>query len=108
MAKACDISPSTKVNVWERDNHKCIFCGQLVLVSCACCHFVPRSQGGLGIEQNILTACPDCHREMDNGLHTAEYDKKAEAYLRQIYGKDWTKEKLIYKKRRRNKWKITN
>ena len=108
MAKACEISPATKINVWERDKHKCIFCGKNVQVSCACCHFVPRSHGGLGIEQNIFTACPDCHREQDNGLNSKVYDAFAEKYLKSIYKGCWTKDKLIFRKRRKLKWKIIN
>ena len=108
MAKACEILPATKINVWERDKHKCIFCGKTVHGSCACCHFVPRSHGGLGIEQNIFTACPDCHREQDNGLNSKVYDAFAEKYLKSIYKGCWTKDKLIFRKRRKLKWKIIN
>ena len=61
-------------------------------------HFIPRSAGGLGIEENIFTACQDCHREQDNGKLTKEYDKLAKKHLKHIYGKNWKIEKLIYKK----------
>lgn len=108
MAKACEISPATKINVWDRDKHKCIFCGKAVHVSCACCHFVPRSAGGLGVEQNIFTACPGCHHEQDNGLNSKAYDAFAEKYLKSIYKGCWTKDKLIFRKRRKLKWKIIN
>lgn len=53
---------------------------------------------GLGIEENIFTACEDCHREQDNGKNTKEYDKKVEMHLKGIYGANWDKSKLIYKK----------
>ena len=36
-----------KEKVWERDNHKCIFCHKNVPVECACCHYIRRSQGGM-------------------------------------------------------------
>lgn len=39
-----DISQSVKEKVWERDNHKCIFCHKWVPVECACCHEIRRSQ----------------------------------------------------------------
>ncbi len=55
-------------------------------------------QDGLGIEQNIFTACEDCHREQDNGKDTELYDKKAEDHLKGIYGANWDKSKSIYKK----------
>ena len=100
QTKKTDISVAVKQSVWLRDGQKCIFCGRLVPVSCANAHFIPRSAGGLGIEKNIVTACPSCHHEQDNGLNTQEYDTKAEDYLRKIYKGCWTKDELIYKKRR--------
>lgn len=97
-SQAAEISPKTKRIVWERDSHCCIFCGKLVPVSNANAHFIPRSAGGLGIEENIFTACNQCHHEQDNGLNTAEYDLRAEKYLKNFYGLRWNKENLIYKK----------
>lgn len=61
-------------------------------------HFIPRSAGGLGIEENIFTACENCHREQDNGKDSKLYTKKAEKHLKDIYGTNWSKENLIYKK----------
>lgn len=61
-------------------------------------HFIPRSAGGLGIPENIFTACDDCHREQDNGKNTKLYDETAEKHLKRIYKKKWKIEKLIYKK----------
>ena len=98
QTKEKEISKKVKETVWKRDKHKCIICGKNVDVFYANAHFIPRSAGGLGIEQNIFTACEDCHREQDNGLNTKEYDLKVENYLKNIYGKSWDKQKLIYKK----------
>lgn len=44
---ATSIPKSVKEKVWERDNHKCIFCHKNVPVECACCHYIRRSQGGM-------------------------------------------------------------
>lgn len=63
-AKALDIPKSVKDRVWERDGEHCIICGSCHAAPNA--HFIARSQGGLGIEQNIVTLCGDCHREYDN------------------------------------------
>lgn len=101
QTKEKDIDIRIKIRVWERDSHCCIFCGKPVPVFNANAHFIPRSAGGLGIEENIFTACGNCHREQDNGKDTKEYDKKAEMHLKDIYGANWDKCKLIYKK-----WKI--
>ena len=83
-----------KLKVWERDGHCCILCGRR---GDPVCHLIPRSQGGLGIETNIVTLCPSCHQEMDNGKTGAAKRAIAEAYLREHYP-DWTKEAQIYHK----------
>lgn len=98
QTKATEIPQKVKEEVWIRDKKICIFCGKSVPVKYACCHFIPRSAGGLGIPQNIFTACENCHREQDNGLNTKEYDRKAKKHLKNIYGADWKIDKLIYKK----------
>ncbi len=98
QTKEKEIDIKIKIKVWERDAHCCIFCGKPVPIFNANAHFIPRSAGGLGIEQNIFTACEDCHREQDNGLNTKEYELQVENYLKGIYGENWDKSKLIYKK----------
>ena len=54
--------------------------------------------GGLGIEQNIVTLCPRCHYEEDFGQDTKLYEEEIKNYLKGIYGVNWDKSKLIYKK----------
>lgn len=54
--------------------------------------------GGMGIEENIVTLCPKCHYEEDFGQDTKLYEEYIENYLKSIYGANWNKEKLIYKK----------
>lgn len=102
--KACDISQKLKEIVWNRDNKQCIYCHKAVPKSCANAHYIKRSQGGLGIEQNIFTACPECHHEEDNGLNTLEYTLIAENYLKGKYGANWDKRKLVYKKGENPEW----
>lgn len=98
QTKATEIPKEVKLKVWERDNHQCILCGKNVPWNLANAHFIPRGLGGLGIQENIFTACEDCHREQDNGLNSKLYTDKVENYLRGIYGEDWNIENLIYKK----------
>lgn len=98
QTKAKEIPQKVKMIVHERDDQRCIFCGKVVPLRCACCHFIPKSAGGLGVEENIFTACDDCHREQDNGLNSKEYDRRAKRHLQSIYGSKWKIEKLIYKK----------
>ena len=97
-SKACEISQKTKLIVWERDNHKCIICKRYVPVSCANAHFIKRSQGGLGIEQNIVTLCLNCHYEEDFGQNTKLYEEQIKNYLKDYYGSNWSISDLIYKK----------
>lgn len=99
-SKACDISQKTKEIVWERDKKSCILCGKYVPKSCANAHFIARSHSGLGIEQNILTLCMDCHRDYDNSSKRQEYKKIFINYLKGKYGESWNEKELIY-----NKWK---
>ena len=96
--KATNIPLKVKKIVWERDNHKCIYCGRYVLQDCANAHFIKRSQGGLGIPENIVTLCSECHYQEDFGQDTKVYEEHIEKYLKEIYGSNWSKEKLIYRK----------
>lgn len=99
-AKACDISKAVKIRVWERDGHRCIFCGSYVNVM-PNAHYIPRSKGGLGIEENIITACTafgnNCHYIFDEGAKQQREAMRdhAKNYLKSIYP-DWDESKLIY------------
>lgn len=93
--KACEIPKQVRMTVALRDKGNCIFCGRPGIPNA---HLVKRSKGGLGIEQNIFTACPKCHWEEDFGKNTKEYEEKAESYLKGIYGTSWNRKDLVYKK----------
>lgn len=95
QTKVCDISKSVKDSVWERDGGHCIICGSSAAFPNA--HYIARSHGGLGIEQNIVTLCAECHREYDQGQYHRQYGKIIQAYLHTLYpGLD--ESKLIYHK----------
>ena len=95
-SKACDITQAVKKKVWERDGERCIICGSPNAMPNA--HFIPRSKGGLGIEQNIVTLCLNCHHAYDNTADRQIYRAKIKAYLEGIYGLEWSEENLLYKK----------
>lgn len=102
-AKACDISQATKQKVWERDGGCCVICGNSYNVM-PNAHYIPRSKGGLGIPQNIVTLCTEltenkCHRRYDFGSREEreELGGKIRAYLQSKYP-DWDEEKLYYRK----------
>lgn len=92
--KACAISKKTKEIVKKRDGGCCIFCGAPGLPEA---HYVARSHGGLGIPENIVTACRPCHDKMDNSDQRQQMLQLAAEHLRQFYP-DWNEKKLIYDK----------
>jgi 5-methylcytosine-specific restriction endonuclease McrA len=93
--KACEIKPKVREAVEERDNHCCVFCGSPNARGEA--HIVRRSQGGLGIEQNLLTVCRYCHRQFDEGHDRELYMNRAVNYMKEHYP-DWNIGDLVYKK----------
>lgn len=95
--KELGIKKSIKMKVWERDNHRCIFCGRLVNWYYANSHFIKRSQGGLGIEENILTNCENCHHLFDDTIKRNEMFDYAYHYLEMKYP-NWHDIDLTYKK----------
>lgn len=106
-AKATDISRQVKKAVWERDNGRCVVCGNNINVM-PNAHYISRSKGGLGIEQNIVTLCTEftplkCHRRYDFG--TKEERQMIHGiikkYLQSKY-EDWDEERLYYRKGQKN------
>lgn len=94
-SKACDISQSVKRIVFDRDNGRCIFCGSSQAMPNA--HFISRSKGGLGIEQNVVTACLNCHHKLDQTSKRKQMLEYTKNYLMSKYD-NWTIESLVYKK----------
>ena len=94
-SKATDISRKVKETVWERDGHRCIFCGSPQAMPNA--HYIPRSHGGLGVEENIVTACMFCHDRMDHTTERPLFLKAARDYLAARY-KGWNEDTLVFKK----------
>lgn len=95
-AKSCAISQKTKRTVYERDEGLCVICHRPGLPEA---HYIPRSKGGLGIEQNIVTMCRDCHRRMDQG--DRETMDKLHSMVRNYLSKHyegWNEDDLVYKK----------
>ena len=98
----------TKKRIRERDEGKCIFCemgyfneckSDLLLFTTDIMHFIPKSQLGMGVEENGAVGCRYHHTLLDNGNKGLRSDmlQRFEQYLRGIYP-EWDKTKLIYKK----------
>ena len=102
-SKACDIPQSVKEKVWQRDNGRCVVCGNSYNVM-PNAHYVSRANGGLGVEENIVTLCTEltqnqCHRKYDFGSKAERkiIGQQIETYLKSKYP-NWDKSKLVYKK----------
>lgn len=101
--KACDFSRTVKREIADRDCIDgwpcCIRCGHPApeYIAYSNAHFIPRSQGGLGIARNGLTLCPLCHRRYDQSHHRAEDRTYYEKYLKSIYP-DWDEKEVRYQK----------
>lgn len=94
QTKATNIPPKVKTAVYDRDKGRCIICGQL---GDPVAHYISRAQGGLGVEQNIVTLCWMCHQTYDQSPKRVEYRQYIRQYLKQKYP-DWNENDLIYRK----------
>ena len=102
-SKSTDIPMSVKKKVWERDNGCCVVCGCNYNVM-PNAHYIPRSKGGLGIEQNVVTLCTEltenkCHRKYDFGTKEERelIGGIIREYLKSKYD-NWNEKDLFYKK----------
>ena len=98
-SKATDIPYKVKEKVWERDNYSCIYCGKTGYSVMPNAHFISRANNGLGIEQNIVTLCLECHNNFDHGCKEirSKYRQFIRNYLKSKY-ENWNEDSLIYKK----------
>lgn len=101
-AKATSISPEVHDMVFLRDGGQCVYCHRKWPYVFPEAHFISRRKGGLGIPENILTLCRECHDRYDHGTKQEregmrEYFRE---YLMNLY-EDWDESKLIY-----NKWEV--
>ena len=93
-ARATAISSTVKKAVMERDGC-CVWCGRPGLPEA---HYISRAQFGLGIEQNILALCRECHNRYDRTGDRQQMRKVFRQYLQSKYP-DWNEDDLIYRKK---------
>ena len=99
------ISKNVKESVAERDSVDgwpcCILCGRPAPtdypLAFSNAHYISRSQGGLGIEENILSLCHNCHRQYDSTPLREVYRPILSRYLKEHY-ENWDESKITYKK----------
>lgn len=93
------IPPKVKRVVEERDSIDghccCILCGSPNAMPNA--HIIRRSQGGMGIEQNIVALCGQCHYKLDEGRDRDALMEQVVAHIKAHYP-GWTPESVTYKK----------
>lgn len=92
-----NISVETKKSVHIRDGGFCIICGKPVAWNMSNAHIVPRSKGGLGIEENIVTLCAECHHGYDQTKNRFSYNERIVRYIKTHYP-SWSEESVTYKK----------
>ena len=93
--KATSIPGKVKAAVWRRDFGRCVLCGSRN--AGPHCHYIRRSQCGLGVEENIWTGCAACHEAFDGEATDGPLHQEVEAHLRSQYP-GWDKRDLIYQK----------
>lgn len=89
------INREIKAKVFERDGGRCVICGRPGNPEA---HFISRAQGGLGVEQNIVTLCRECHRRFDQTSDRTAFRGVLRAYLMSKYP-HWNEEKIIYRRK---------
>ena len=94
MKEYTKITPEVYERVRGRDGGCCIICGRRDI---QCAHYIPRSQGGMGIPQNLVMLCVEHHTLYDNGGMREELGEVIKDYLKGWYS-DWNKEELKYDK----------
>ena len=103
--KALGITIRVKEEVADRDSFDgypcCVLCGLPAPVNnrlaFSNAHYISRAQGGRGVEENILTLCPECHRRYDQTTDRAMLKPFFGRYLKSHYP-EWDESKLVYKK----------
>lgn len=108
-SRACEFSSEARKRIKERDGG-CIFCRLGYMLPpedefytsthrYQIMHFIPRSQGGLGIPENGAVGCLWHHNMLDNGNDGLREDMLIifEAYLR-ARCENWNKKNLTFDK----------
>ena len=106
QTKACEFSQKERKKIYERDYGQCFFCSMryhmegtswFELQIDGIMHYIPRSQNGLGIEQNGALGCKHHHYMLDHGSRREEMLGIFKRYLQNHYP-DWDESKLTYDK----------
>ena len=108
LTRNLEFTAKARKAIHKRDNETCVFCaaGYELPEDLAYCqtalqimHIVPRSQLGMGVEQNGALGCVWHHQMMDNGNleNRKEMIRMLEERMRRIYP-GWNRESVTYRK----------
>lgn len=102
-----EYNQKTRRAIHKRDNECCLFCRigyylpdqPALLPELQIMHIVPRSQNGMGVEQNGVLGCVWHHIMLDNGNkgRRSEMLQILEDYMREMYP-GWTRESVTIHK----------
>lgn len=92
-----NISKETRERVYQRDSYDgwacCTYCGKSRGIEVH--HFIERSRGGKGIEENLVCLCKQCHTKIHQG--DTDLQNFVRDYLSDHY-EGWNEEMLIARK----------
>lgn len=108
LTRHLEFTAKARKAIHKRDNETCVFCAagyeppedpEYCRTALQIMHIVPRSQLGMGMEQNGVLGCVWHHQMLDNGNldNRKEMIKMLEERMRRIYP-GWTRESVIYRK----------
>jgi len=66
ITQSRNIPPEVKINVWNRDEGRCVYCGTEEYLEFD--HVTPISKGGTNTEENIQLLCRRCHAKKGVGM----------------------------------------
>ena len=95
-SQATDFDKDTKIDMLRRDGYRCIFCSNSESLTPA--HYISRAKGGLGILENGVCLCVQCHQALDQSPARAHLQLKLQRYLK-IKHPDFKDEDRIYDRR---------
>ena len=91
------IPQDVRERVYERDSYDgcpcCVWCGRPKYVEVH--HFIERSRGGRGIEENLVCLCKRCHTKVHQG--DTDIQNFIREYLAEHY-EGWDEQSLIARK----------
>jgi 5-methylcytosine-specific restriction endonuclease McrA len=67
----------TRDNIFNRDDHQCMYCGKVFTSRhLTLDHIIPKSRGGKGTWENLVTCCHPCNKKKGDSLLSELKDMK--------------------------------